>query len=329
MISITRGIIRFGLIGVLGLGIATAVLGSHRMKSGFHQLQTKARSAVDAQLGVDLNNPQALRRHLRKLADEYPDRIAEVRGEIAEVDHQIGEFRRDIDVSDRVVNMTSADIEELRELVAAAEAERRTGIRKVALRFEGRTFDLDTAYDEAARINKVHNAYSDRLAHGQFQLAFLDEQKSRLSEILDKLEGEYDTYRTQLWQIEQQIAAMERNERLIELTKDQQATLDQLESMGEVQNLGQIESKLAEMRVKQEAMLEQLQRGNDHESYEERARMELNGSTKYDGSVETTTRWQRIFGENLDVDIEDDCGGCDGDFDEDDTIAMGSRTIIE
>lgn len=284
MCCITRGIVRWGLISAVALGGATLVLGKQRMLAGLSHVKTQAQHAVDARLGVDMDDPAALRSHLAKLADQYPDRIAEVRGELAEVDHQIAQFERDAEVSRRVVAMTTGDLSELKALVARAEAEVDRTVRPVKISFEGSHLDLDEAYAEGVRINKVRSTYADRIAQNEFQLDFLDEQKTRLVEILDKLEGEYDTYRTQLWQIDQQIEAMERNERLIELTREQQATLDGFEKLGEVTNLGQIEAKLAEMRVKQQATLDQLRRAQVHESYEDRARAMIEGPADEGGT---------------------------------------------
>ncbi|MFK7960582.1 MAG: hypothetical protein AB8G96_08645 [Phycisphaerales bacterium] len=283
MRCITRGIVRWGLISALALGGATVVLGKDRVGSALGHLKTQAQTMVDEKL-VDADDPAALRAQLKRLAEQYPDRIAEVRGEIAEVEHQIAALQHDTQVARKVVTMTGEDLGVLKERVAQAEAAAATTARRVAIRFEGSTFDINEAYAEGTRINKVRTAYADRLTQNEFQLELLSEQKTGLSDILETFEAEYDKYRTQLWQIDQQIEAMVRNERLIELTKEQQATLQSFEQIGEVQNLNQIEAKLAEMRTKQEATLEQLRRGMFHESYEDRARMNLEAPA---GTVDT------------------------------------------
>lgn len=278
MCCITRGIVRWGLVSALALGGATAVLGKERVKSALHHVGDSARTLVDDKI-ADSEDPMVLRRQLARLSEQYPDRIAEVRGELAEVERQLIALTEDSRVSETVVAMATEDLGQLKDLVTLAEAEiaTRGSARAVAVRFEGTTFDLDSAYSEATRIRKVRTAYDDRLAQNQFQLELLGEQRFALLEILERFETEYDTYSTQLMQLEQQIAAMARNERLIELTREQQATLQSFEQIGRVGNLGQIEAKLAEMRTRQEATLEQLRRGSVHENYEDRARARVNG----------------------------------------------------
>jgi chromosome segregation ATPase len=275
MSCITRGILRYGVIGALALGGVTLLVGPDRVAAGLAQVRVKAQHVVDNAM----DDPLALRRQLEQLAEEYPDRIAEVRGEIAEVDHQIDQFQRDVEISQRVVAMATEDLEELKTLVARAEAEATTGARSIAIRFEGVRFDIDEAYDEGRRINNVRSNYDDRMAHDEFQLKLLAEQKGRLTEILGKLESEYSTYQGQLWQLDRQIDAIQRNERLIELTERQQATLQSYERFGKLQNLHQLESKLAEINAFQTAQLEELEKRGIHYNYEEQARRELNAGS--------------------------------------------------
>ncbi len=271
----TCGILRYGVIGALALGGVTLLVGPERVANGISQIRHKAQDVVDS----CVDDPVALRRQLEQLADQYPDRIAEVRGEIAEVQHQLAQFERDVEISQRVVAMTTEDLSELKELVARAEAEAQSGTRKVAIRYEGVRFDLEEAYNEGRRINNVRNTYDDRLAHDQFQIKFLTEQKARLVEILGKLETEFGTYQSQLWQLERQIDAVQRNERLIELTEQQQATLDSFDRFGQIDNLRQLEAKLAEIAAFQEAQLETLEKRGVHYDYEERARFDLDSTT--------------------------------------------------
>jgi chromosome segregation ATPase len=263
--------VRYGVIGGLALGGVTLLIGPERVATGLAQVRVKAQEVVDS--AVD--DPIALRRQLEKLADEYPDRIAEVRGEIAEVDHQIAQFERDVEIAGRVVAMTTEDLEELKTLVARAESEFANTARPVAIRYQGVRFDIDEAYSEGRRINNVRGNYDDRLAHDKFQLKFLQEQRGRLTDILSKLETEFGTYETQLWQLDRQIDAIARNERLIELTERQQATLNSYERFGQIDNLKQLEAKLAEISAFQVAQLETLEKRGVEYNYEERARFEV------------------------------------------------------
>lgn len=265
--AITRFILRWGLISGLALGGATLLIGPERVAAGLAHVRVRAQTLVDQ----CTDDPAALRRQLAELAEQYPDRIAEVRGEVAEVDHQVSQFQHDVEIASRVVALTTDDLNQLKTLVARAEAQSNSGARAVAIRWEGLRFDVPEAYTEARRINHVRQTYRDRLAHNEQQIEFLAEQKVRLAEILGKLESEYDTYQAQLWQLDRQIDSIQRNEKLIELTEQQQATLDSYSRYEKVGSLRQLEAKLAELRTIQEAQLQALAKRGLQKDYEQEA----------------------------------------------------------
>jgi chromosome segregation ATPase len=271
---ITRCILRWGLVAALALGGLTLLVGKDRVAAGVSMIRGKAQSMVDR----CVDDPIALRRQLEGLAGQYPDRIAEVRGEIAEVDHQLAQFTRDVEIATRVVAMTTEDLGQLKELVARAEDSAKATARPVSIRFEGVKFDIEQAYTEARRINTVRGTYQDRIAHDNQQINFLAQQKGRLDEILNKLEAEYSTFQAQLWQLDRQIDAIERNDRLIALTEEQQATLKSYEKFGKVGSLKQVEAKLAELRAKQEAQLDWLSKQGVEMNYENKAEYELDSA---------------------------------------------------
>lgn len=277
MTSIPRFIIRWGLISGLALGGVTLLVGPERVAAGLAHVRASAQSVVD--LAVD--NPMALRRQLEDLADEYPDRIATVRGELAEVGQQISQFQRDNEVSTRVVAMTTDDLSQLKTLITKAEDVRTgdTNGRPVAVRFSGVRFNMNQAYGEAKRIAGVRGSYLDRVSCNGQQLDLLHQQEARLVEILGTLEDEYTTFQTQMWQLDRQIDAIERGERMIEMTEQLQATLDSYDRWGKVGNLKQLEAKLAELRTIQEAKLQALAENSFRDDYESRARFEIDSQT--------------------------------------------------
>ena len=265
--SFTRSIIRWGLISGLALGGLTLLIGPHKVAAGLHQIRAKAQMVVDRAL----DEPAALRRQLEQMADQYPDRIATVRGELAEVEHQLAQFDRDSEIANRVVAMTTEDLTELKTLVVRAEADSTHPARVTFVRFNGVRFAVDQAYTEAQRINDVRLNYQDRAASNVQQTTMLAEQKARLVEICDRLESEYATFQTQMWQLDRQIDAIERNERLIEMTKELQATLDSYDRWGKIGNLKQLQGKLAELRTIQKAQLETLRQSGIRFDYEKAA----------------------------------------------------------
>ncbi|MBX3373770.1 MAG: hypothetical protein KF817_08035 [Phycisphaeraceae bacterium] len=283
MISISKGILRFGLIAALAVGGATLLVGRERVAATFGHLRHKAQVAIDG--AVD--SPEALRRNLQRLAGEYPERIALVRTELAEVDRHLRSFQEDIERADRVVAIASGDLDRLGGLVERAKAEREQASRPVVIRFDGVRLDIEQAYAEGRRIASIRDGFRDRLEQDRFQVTFLTEQRARLTEILDTLEREYDSYQAQLWQLDRQIDAVQRNDRLIALTEAQQATLDGFEKLGKVQNLRQVEAKLAQMRTEQEARLQQLSRRQFRKGYEDRAEMDLGLAQRRDPFIDS------------------------------------------
>ena len=295
MPCITRCIFRWGLITALALGGATLLIGPERVAAGLAHVRAKAQSVVDH--AVD--SPMVLRRQLEELAEEYPQRIAKVQGELAEVETQIDQFERDTEVATRVVAMTSDDLGELKTLITKAE-----GVegRPVYVRFDGVRFHIDEAKNEARRIHSVRTTYTDRLQCNQQQLAMLDQQKARLTEILVRLEDEFATFETQMWQLDRQIDAIERNDRLIEMTKQLQSTLASYDSWGKLDNLKQLQGKLAELKTIQEAQLATLEKIGIRDDYESRARYEL----ETEENPVTVDPYKSIFEDETETDEHED-----------------------
>jgi chromosome segregation ATPase len=271
MFGIGKSVLRFGLIGALVLGGATLVVGKDRVVNGLGLMRDRAVLAID----TAMEDPVAMRRQLENLAGEYPKRIARVERELSEVDRHLSLFESDIERAERVIAITSDDLSRLSSLVERARAEREAHARPVVIRFDGTRYDVDAAYAEGRRIASVRDTTRDRLEQNRFQVSFLLEQRERLADVHDRLQKEYDSYQAQLWALDRQIDAIQRNERLIELTEAQQATLESFDKLGRIQNLGQLESRLSQMRTEQEARLQQLARRGIRQSYEERAAMEL------------------------------------------------------
>lgn len=270
MCGISRSVLRWGLLAGLGLGGLTLLIGPHRVGAAFDQLRSTAGSFVDS----CVDDPIALRRQLQSLADQYPDRLAQIQGEIAEVERQIELLQQDTEVSKRVISMTGDDLTALKTLITRAEDKARTGV-PVAIRTGGVRYDLKGAHTEAVRIASLRATYQDRAASNEQQLQFLTQQHSRLKEILGRIETEYSDFETKLVQLDRQIDAIERNDRLIDMTREQQAILADYEKLGKVGNLTQLEGKLAELRRVQEAQLETLSKSGVNRDYERRARQQL------------------------------------------------------
>ncbi len=279
MFSMSRCILRWGLIGAAGLGTLAFLVGPDSLAAGFDQVRTTAQTIAED----FVEDPVALRRQLAGLAEKYPDRIAEVRTEIAEIDRQVVKLEEDREIARRVVSMTTDDLAGIR--IAVQDANSGTvGARPVSIRVSGRYVDLDGAKKEARRINSIRSTYRERQATDETQLELLTTQRGRLDEILVKLEDEHSRYQAKLWQLDRQIDSIARNERLIEMTKEQQAILADYDKFTEVGSLNQLEAKLSELRTIQEAQLQTLASRSGHDDYEMDAREALQGDD-WDDSI--------------------------------------------
>ena len=266
----TKNFLRWGLITATVVGGTTLLIGPERVAAGFDQIRTLASSTFDELV----DDPIALRRQLKGLSDQYPERIAEVRSELASIDVQIRQLEHDQQIAQRVVTITSKDINQLKDSVLAAT----TGVedtRKVTVRRGSFDIGLDQARSEARRIIGIKNAYEDRFLGNQQQISILNRQKERLTDILAKLESEFGEFEAKLFQLDRQIDSIERNERLIAMTEEQQAMLNDFEKLGKVGNLRQLEAKLEELRTTQEAQLQTLESHGIQSEYEQRAREEI------------------------------------------------------
>jgi len=266
----TKGLLRWGLISAAVVGGTTILVGPERVGAGFDQVRTMANHVFEN----FVEDPVALRRQLQGLADQYPDRIAEVRGEIAQIDIQLHQLNHDNEVADRVIALTSDDLEEIRVAVVDAEVSLEAG-QKVAIRRGSFRVNLDQARSEARRIAGIKATYQDRLSSNDQQVMLISNQRERLSDILGQLENEYGQFEEKLWVLDRQIDAIERNDRLITMTEEQQEILRDYEKLGKVGNLRQLESKLEELRITQEAQLQALEKHGVKSDYERRAREDI------------------------------------------------------
>lgn len=265
----SRFIVRWGIIGGLALGGITLLVGPQRVMACIDQLREEANTVVENLV----DDPIALRRQLDDMAKQYPSRIAEVRGEIARLEQQLEQFVRDEHIAIRVVELTTVDLEVLRDLVDDAEAT--TVLNSTpSIRFDGVRYDLEGAYSEGRRIRTVRANYEDRLASDRRQMELMGEQKNRLVSILEKIEHEHETYRAQLWQLDREIDAIERNDHIIAMVERQQETLSGFDRMGSTGNLNQVQSRLAEIRTVQESTILALTDVGTGSDYETRARFD-------------------------------------------------------
>ena len=282
MTGIIKTTLRFGLItlavgGVVAVG-AAMIAGPQRTHMVIDQVHTNVIEAIDD----NIEDPRILRNQLRELEQEYPERISDLRGDLAELRSQIGQLAREEAVSRLVVELSQVDLDELQPMVTnmdGAVLTSSSGARVVStLRYQGRLMTAEQARSKVNRIRQTQEAYAGRAADAAHDLVYLRQQEQRMEDLLVQLESEHTQFQAQLWQLERQVDAIARNERLIEMLGDRQEVLDSYSNF-EIKSLDGMTSRLSEVRSRQEAELEFLAAGQDNSDYEGMARMQLDGET--------------------------------------------------
>lgn len=279
MAGLIKSVVRVGVITALVGGVvavpAVLIAGPDRVFA----VITQARQSVHAKIDQNIQDPIALRAQLRDLESQYPKRIADVRRDLSELRTQTAALEREMAVSARVVELAEADLQGVRSLLTRAEEAQGSGaeMRIVKIRFGHDSLSMDQAYSRARNIADTRDAFVGRVADLQRDLGFLSQQEQRLTELLAKLETERAEFQSQLWQLDRQVDAIARNDRMIEMMQKRQRTIDE-QSRYRAASLDQLQSRLADIRAGQEATLQALAGSTATRSYEERAKYELDAA---------------------------------------------------
>lgn len=275
MFSITKGMFRIATIGLVSFvvigGAAALIAGPQRAKAVFHRLQDEVHTTIDKAI----DDPTALRAQLEELEAEYPARITQVRGDLAELREQIRQLRREQAISERVVSMADQDLAVLEPAIEVASAKRAAGeVRFAAVRFDDGILSFDRAQAKVAQVRNTRLAYGDRASDAAHDLVYLEDQAQRLEELLIDLENERAQFQAQLAMLERQVDAIARNERLIGLLEKRNKTIEEC-SRYEGVSLDHLTGRLQEIRSRQDAELEFLTTRQEVQDYEDLARYEL------------------------------------------------------
>lgn len=273
-----RKLIRTCVVGGLGLGLAGGAVAMIAGPDRAAVMLSQARQEIHSRIDHQIDDPVAIRSQLRKLEAEYPERISQLTGDLAELNEQIGQLDRERSISIRVVELAERDLDAIEEQLAQLEAQGSTALASSAVRFDDREYAYDKAVTRAGQIRQTRAVYSSRAADAERDLGYLRAQAERLHDALAQLETERSQFQAQLWQIERQVDAIARNERLIEMMEQRQQALDE-HNRYEASSLEHLTGRLAEVRSRQEAELEILANDQRQVSYEEQARMQIEGET--------------------------------------------------
>lgn len=290
MARFCRTMVRVGVVGALLAGTAVVIAGPQRIRALLHE----TRSDINTRIDKHITDPVALRAQIRSLEAEYPKRIGAIRGDLAELREQLSLINRDMAISQQVVALADQDMSKLDNALAQAEeavgqvvvADRSP--REIVIVFRNERLGIEEAYAKRSQVIATRNAYQGRVTDFERDLGYLRKQEQQLVSLLSKLETEQTAFQTQLFDLDRQIDAIGRNERMIALMEKRQARLDE-QSRYSATSLDQVNGRLADLRARQEAQLEQLAGGVNRDDYEARAKASIDQESTARGLYETRT----------------------------------------
>lgn len=263
------GVVTAGLVAVASMG-AYAVAGKDRTNAVVHDLHGKVMEKIDAAI----DDPSAMRAQLREMEKEYPERIAQVRSDLAEIQHEIRQLERESAISSRVVALADQDLERLETQLASQVPSGNELVAIRSVKLDDHVYSVDRARVRLNQIKNTRLAHANRSADAKHDLMYLEKQEGRLAELQTKLEGERAEFQTQISGLSRQIDAIARNDRLIKLLDKRNRTIDEC-SRYESISLDQITGRLASIKSRQEAELDLLANTEEQSDYEDLARMQI------------------------------------------------------
>lgn len=307
------------LAGVVG-GVGLLAAQSPRARALMHQ----AKQSVSNKIDRVIDDPVVLRSQLRELEMKYPQRIASVRSDLAEVSAQVAELAHDAEVASKVVELAAADLESLRPMLARAEAARIDNVAAVInIRYEGRTMTYEQALNKAAHAGSTISAYQARAEEAKRNIGFLKDQETRLQEILAQLESEQADLQAQVWQLDGQIEMIARNDKLIDLIESRENAIARHERY-EAESLEQVKNRMDRIRTGQMQRLEALGNRTKQRNYEDTANSMLQSEKVSKQLYERTTRELPQTPASIEITPEGASEGAARD-----TVALSKPVVIE
>ncbi|MCK4871639.1 MAG: hypothetical protein KAS72_02830 [Phycisphaerales bacterium] len=270
MPGIIKGLVRYSVIGGLCLGGVTLLVGPQRVAAVFDQ----ARFTVIQMIDSNIDDPIILRRQLQSLQEKYPQRIEEVEADLAAVAKDIADLEYDTDVAVRTVALVDHDLARLTQLIQMAEAKQQSGTQLVSIRYNSKRLRMPEAYAKSAQVQGFRDFCAQRAEDNHTHTGYLQQQEDRLEALLVQLRSEYTQFQSQLWQLDNQIAAIDRNERLIQKLEERERKYG-TDANYQMVSLEQLHARLAELRDEQERQLAAIVQEKENISYWDMATVQL------------------------------------------------------
>ncbi|MEX0877088.1 MAG: hypothetical protein WD114_06480 [Phycisphaerales bacterium] len=255
------------MITALAGGVLVAVAGPHRVGAMIDQTRSNVVGVIDS----NIDDPVLLRAQVKKLEAQYPGKIAEVRSDLSEVQTQIAQLERELQIAKKVVALASSDMSVVDGQISQARVTQSANPGAIVrISFNNKAVDLDDAYAKRQQIEQTKNMYSSRAQDLKADLGYLQDQEVQLADLHERLTTEQAEFQAKLFQLDAQIDTIARNDRLIEMMEDRQATIDE-HSRFQANSLDQLNTRLNSIRTEQRSRLESISRKDRDINYVDEA----------------------------------------------------------
>jgi chromosome segregation ATPase len=269
MFGFMRRTFRWGVIGALGLVGLIAVVGLTRVKTAWWSVRDHLRSNVDEIVDTRI----ALKHEIRKLQEEYPERISDLRLQLREIDRDLGACNDDLGLCQEVVTLCESDITVLNAKLNAVDADA-DGLGSGVVEFRSERLDRSEALTRAGRIAETAESYRDRANDLGNERQILTEERSRLSLELADMEREFTEFQTEAATISREIDSLKRKEKLVDVAERRQRETDDIFA-DRASGLTVVREKIERRKIELDERLRALRGVNTTNEYEARARLRL------------------------------------------------------
>jgi predicted RNase H-like nuclease (RuvC/YqgF family) len=268
---ISKTVVRGVVITALAGGVLVAVAGPQRVGMLFDQTRSNVISVIDS----NIDDPVLLRSQIKKLEAQYPGKIAEVRSDLNDVQTQISQLERELQIANKVVELAGGDLQVVDAQIAQARVTQSANPGAIVrISFNNKPVDLDDAYGKREQIEQNRNMFAMRAVDLNTDLGYLRDQETQLADLHERLTTEQSEFQSKLFQLDAQIDSIARNDRMIEMMEDRQATIDE-HSRFQANSLDQLNNRLAQIRTEQRARIETITNKDAVYDIETRAKWEI------------------------------------------------------
>jgi chromosome segregation ATPase len=273
--TVVRGVVITALAG----GVLVAVAGPQRVGALVQQTRGNIVSVIDE----NIDDPILLRAQIKKLEAQYPGKIADVRSDLSEVQTQISQLDRELKIASKVVELAGGDLEVVDAQIAQARVTQSANPGAIVrISFNNEPVDLDDAYTKRQQIEQNRNLYASRAQDLNADLGYLRDQEAQLAELHERLTTEQDEFQAKLVQLDAVIDSIARNERMIDMMEDRQATIDE-HSRFQANSLDQLNSRLSQIREEQRSRIENITKKNSETTYVDEAKFIIDQEGRVQG----------------------------------------------